>query len=97
MMVAIKLIFVCMPKRATKDGKISKYKFLKLQSYNNLKYCSLKIQIIRHLYFLLKSCKKLSLILSKSLISAASINCSKKNAFSIREVFFQIEKRQDCA
>lgn len=56
MMVAIKLIFVCMPKRATKDGKISNYKFLKLQSYNNLKYCSLKIQIIRHLYFLLKSC-----------------------------------------
>ena len=46
-MVAIKLIFVCMPKRATKDSKMFKYKLLKLQSYNNLKYCSLKIQIIR--------------------------------------------------
>ena len=47
-MVAIILIFVCMPKKATKDGKISKYRFLKLQSYynNNLKYCSLKYKLL---------------------------------------------------
>lgn len=99
MMVQIKLIFVCIPKRATKDGKIStcNISFLNYKlSCNNLKYCDLKIQIIRHLYIPLKPYKKVSLLISKSSISAASINCS-KNAFSIRGVFFQIAKRQNCA
>lgn len=97
MMVQIKLIFVCIPKRATKDGKISNTSFLNYKlSCNNLKYCDLKIQIIRHLYIPLKPYKKVSPLISKSSISAASINCS-KNAFSIRGVFFQIAKRQNCA
>ena len=43
-MVEIKLIFVCMPKRTTKDGKISNTSFLNYKlSYNILKYCGPKI------------------------------------------------------